>query len=78
MYICLKCTQFLKIMQAILLVKATTGARQNCRSINAHMCQVSDDTTFLPTLGYTECSYTVSNCQCTIYTVYSIMTVLLS
>ena len=39
---------------------------------------ISHDASFAHTLSYTEHSYTVSNCQCTRYTVHSITTVLLN
>ena len=44
----------------------------------AHVCLISYDASFAHPLGYTECSYTVSNSQCTIYIVHGIMTVLLN
>ena len=46
--------------------------------VRARVCPVSYHTSFACTLGYTERSYTVSNCQCTLYTVHGITTVLLN
>ena len=43
-----------------------------------HVCGISYNTSFAHTLGHTERSYTVSDCQCTLYTVHCITTVLLN
>ena len=46
--------------------------------VHAHMCPVSYNTSFAHALGYIERSFTVSNCQCTLYAVHGITTVLLN
>ena len=46
--------------------------------VYAHVCPVSYNKSFTCTLGYTEHSCTVSNCQCTLYAVHGITTVLLN
>ena len=55
--------------------KAIAGLTTETR---VHVCPVSYNTGFASTLGYTERSYTVSNCQCTLYTVHGIKTALLN
>ena len=57
------------------------GSRQPLTTetrVRAHVCPVSYNTIFAHTLGHTERSYTVSNWQCTLYTVHGISTVLLN